>query len=116
MNKRYITADLKIVTGLVEPHFMAGYSGGRKSICPGITGIDTIKIFHSTQVILHPKSRSCSLVGNPLNEIAYAAADLAGCDFMVNVTINEHQQIAGIYAGSIRDAHQRACEAVGHSA
>lgn len=116
VNRRYITADLKIVTGLVEPHFMAGYSGGRKSICPGITGIDTIKIFHSTQAILHPKSRSCSLVGNPLNEIAYAAADLAGCDFMVNVTINEHRQITGIYAGSIRDAHQRACEAVGHSA
>ena len=116
INRRYITADLKIVTGLVEPHFMAGYSGGRKSICPGIAGIDTIKVFHSTQVILHPKARSCSLVGNPLNEIAYAVADLAGCDFMVNVTISERRQITGIYAGSIRDAHQRACEAVGRSA
>lgn len=116
VNSRYVSADLKIVTGLVEPHFMAGYSGGRKSICPGIVGIDTLKTFHGTQVLLHPKSRSCALIDNPVNEIACAVADLVGCDFMVNVTVNSNWGITGVYAGCLRDAHQRACSAVSQSA
>lgn len=115
VNKLYVHSELKICTGLIEPHFMAGYSGGRKSICPGIVGIETLKIFHGVSAMGHPLSKSCSLKGNPVDEIAESATKIAGCDFMLNVTLNDKREITGIFAGDIFNAHRTGCDFVGKS-
>ncbi|MDH3451824.1 MAG: nickel-dependent lactate racemase [Gammaproteobacteria bacterium] len=68
LDRRFVEADLKIATGLVEPHFMAGYSGGRKVIAPGVAHHTTIRTFHSARFMEDPKASSCNLAGNPLHE------------------------------------------------
>ena len=68
LDRRFAGADLKIATGLVEPHFMAGYSGGRKVIAPGVAHRDTITTFHSARFMAHARAENCTLVGNPLHE------------------------------------------------
>ena len=110
INKLYMQSSLKICTGLIEPHFMAGFSGGRKAICPGITGIETLKVFHSVDAMAHPLSKSCSLKGNPVNEMATSVAKLAGCDFMLNVTLDDQRKITAIFAGDLFKAHEKGCE------
>ncbi|MGC8545864.1 MAG: nickel-dependent lactate racemase [Athalassotoga sp.] len=112
INKIYAESDLKICTGLIEPHFMAGFSGGRKSICPGITGIETLKVFHSVDAMGHPLSKSCSLNGNPVDEMARSVAKIAGCDFMVNVSLDDQRRITGIFSGDLFKAHEAGCEFV----
>ena len=109
INKLYMQSSLRICTGLIEPHFMAGFSGGRKAICPGITGIETLKIFHSVNAMGHPLSKSCSLKGNPVDEMAKSVAKLAGCDFMLNVTLDDERRITGIFAGNLFKAHEKGC-------
>ncbi len=110
VNKLYMQSSLKICTGLIEPHFMAGFSGGRKSICPGITGIETLKMFHSVDAMGHPLSKSCSIDGNPVDEMAKSVAKLAGCDFMLNVTLDDQRRITGIFAGDLFEAHRLGCD------
>jgi nickel-dependent lactate racemase len=110
VNETYIQSDLKICTGLIEPHFMAGFSGGRKSICPGITGMETLKVFHGVDAMAHPLSKSCSLDGNPVDEIAKSVAKMAGCDFMLNVTLDDERKITGIFAGDLFKAHKVGCD------
>jgi len=111
VDRRYVEADLKILTGLVEPHLMAGYSGGRKAICPGIAGCDTIMVFHGPALLEPPAARTGNLVANPVHEEALAVADLAGgADLIVNVTIDEHRAITGVFAGEMRAAHVAAME------
>ncbi len=115
VDRRYVEADLKILTGLVEPHLMAGYSGGRKAICPGIAGRDTIMVFHGPALLEPPAARAGNLVANPVHEEALAVAGLAGgADLIVNVTIDERRAITGVFAGEMRAAHVAAmarCEA-----
>jgi len=89
IDSRYVNADLKITTGLIEPHLMAGYSGGRKLICPGIAALETVKIWHGPQFLEHPKADCGFLAGNPVHEENTAIAKMAGCDFIVNVTLGE---------------------------
>src|SRR6266542_167747 len=67
LDRRFVEADLRIATGLVEPHFMAGYSGGRKVIAPGVAHQDTITTFHSARFMAHPSAENCVLEGNPLH-------------------------------------------------
>ncbi len=111
VDRRYVEADLKILTGLVEPHLMAGYSGGRKAICPGITGRDTIMAFHGPALLEPPAARTGNLIANPVHEEALAVADLAGgADLIVNVTIDERRAITGVFAGEMRAAHAAAME------
>lgn len=112
INKVYAESDLKICTGLIEPHFMAGFSGGRKAICPGITGIETLKIFHSVDAMGHPLSKSCALDGNPVDEMAGSVARIAGCDFMLNVSLDDQRRIIGIFAGDLFKAHEVGCKFV----
>src|SRR5438874_9302061 len=68
IDSRYVRADLKISTGLIEPHLMAGYSGGRKVICPGIAGLDTVKVWHGPRFLEHPLADCGSVEGNPVHE------------------------------------------------
>jgi nickel-dependent lactate racemase len=77
INNRYLDADLKILTGLIEPHFYAGYSGGRKSILPGISSLETMKFMHSYKMIDDPMVTNCVIEGNTFHEYGIRVAELA---------------------------------------
>jgi lactate racemase len=112
ISKHYLDADLKILTGLIEPHFYAGYSGGRKSILPGISSFETMKFMHSYKVIDHPKVANCVLDGNIFHDYGIRVTEKAGVDFIVNVCINRDREIAGIFAGHYNEAHLAGCNFV----
>ncbi|MFB3897933.1 MAG: nickel-dependent lactate racemase, partial [bacterium] len=113
VSRLYYESELKIITGFIEPHFMAGFSGGRKAICPGISGIDTVQYFHSPKLLESPDASPGNLNQNPCHEFATAVAKRVGVDFMVNVTINRDKQITGIFSGDLEQAYAagiKACE------
>jgi len=104
IDSRYLEADLKIATGLIEPHFMAGYSGGRKLICPGISAYETIKVWHSPKFLEHPKADTGFLDGNPVHEENTWIARKAGCDFIVNVVLDQDRNVTSVVAGDMEQA------------
>lgn len=104
IDSRYVKADLKITTGLIEPHLMAGYSGGRKVICPGLAALETVKIWHGPDFLEHPKADCGFLDGNPVHEENTAIAEMAGCDFIVNVTLDKNRQVTSVVAGEMQAA------------
>jgi nickel-dependent lactate racemase len=106
VDSTYVNADLKITTGFIEPHLMAGFSGGRKLICPGISSLDTVKVMHSPKILEHPNAREGVIEGNPFHEESLEIAKMAGMDFIVNVALNENKQITGIFAGDMEKAHE----------
>jgi nickel-dependent lactate racemase len=112
INNRYLDADLKILTGLIEPHFYAGYSGGRKSILPGISSLETMKFMHSYKMIDDPMVTNCVLEGNPFHEYGIRVAELAGADFILNVAINKERKVSGVFAGHYKHAHLAGCDLV----
>jgi lactate racemase len=107
IDRRYVEADLKLAIGLIEPHLMAGFSGGRKVICPGIAGIDTIRAWHSPAFLEHPRAGCGMVEGNPVHEENTRIAQMAGCDFIVNVVINGKRQITSIMAGDMVKAWEK---------
>ena len=104
IDTRYIESDLRITTGLIEPHLMAGYSGGRKVICPGIVGLETVKVWHGPKFIEHPKADCGILEGNPIHEENTLIALTAGCDFIVNVCIDGNRKVTWLGAGDMIEA------------
>jgi nickel-dependent lactate racemase len=101
LDSRYVRADLKITTGLIEPHLMAGYSGGRKVICPGIAGLETVKVWHGPK-FLEPPNADCGIVaGNPVHEENTRIALMAGCDFIVNVCLDGSRRVLWVGAGDM---------------
>jgi len=112
IDDRYLKADIKILTGLVESHFMAGASGGRKAICPGLIGEASTFIFHGAEMLGHPKSDDLVLDGNPCHEEAVEVAKNAGADFIVNVTLDGNLDVTGVFAGELEKAHEAAVEQV----
>ena len=108
IDRRYVEADLKILTGLVESHFMAGASGGRKSICPGLLGEMGTLVFHGPALMSDPNSRDLLLEGNPVHEEALAVAKLAGADFIANVTVDSKFAPTGFFCGGLEEAHAAA--------
>jgi nickel-dependent lactate racemase len=115
LDSRYVRADLKITTGLIEPHLMAGYSGGRKVICPGIAGLDTVKVWHGPKFLEHPNADGGIVEGNPVHEENTRIALMAGCDFIVNVCIDGQRRVTWVGAGDMIRAWQegvRFCEQV----
>ena len=105
VNKEYFEAELKIITGFIEPHMMAGYSGGRKSICPGLVNLETIQQFHGPDLLENPNTRAGVLAGNPCHQEALAVAEAAGVDFMLNVVVNPDKEILAVFAGDHKRAH-----------
>jgi len=105
INRLYVESDLKVISALIEPHLMAGYSGGRKAICPGLASIKTMKIMHGPQILEHPKASVGILEGNPFHAEATEIALMAGVDFSLNVTINDRRQLTGVFAGDMVNAH-----------
>lgn len=110
INKRYLDADIKILTGLVESHFMAGASGGRKSICPGVIGEASTFVFHGAPMMADPNTTDLKLAGNPCHEESFEVASKAGADYIVNVTLDHQFNITGVFAGHLKDAHEAAVE------
>jgi nickel-dependent lactate racemase len=101
LDRRYVRADLKITTGLIEPHLMAGYSGGRKVICPGIAALETVKVWHGPRFLEHPRA-DCGIVeGNPVHEENTRIAKMAGCDFIVNVCLDGQRRVTWVGAGDM---------------
>jgi nickel-dependent lactate racemase len=96
LDRRFVEADLRIATGLVEPHFMAGYSGGRKVIAPGIAHADTIRTFHSARFMEDPCAVSCVLDGNPLHEEQLIIVRKLGETYALNTVIDEDRDL--VYA------------------
>jgi lactate racemase len=116
INNDYLHADVRIVTGFVEPHFFAGFSGGPKGIVPGVVGIKTIMHLHNAEMIGDPRSTWGQLAGNPVQGEIREAVALAPPHFMVNVAINPQRQITALWAGHYIEAHERACQAVAEHA
>jgi nickel-dependent lactate racemase len=104
IDTRYVSADLKIATGLIEPHLMAGYSGGRKLICPGVAALETVKVWHGPEMIGHPRADCGLLDGNPIHEENTRIARMAGCDFIVNVTLDSDRRVTSVVAGDMEAA------------
>ena len=112
----YLDADLKILTGLVELHLMAGYSGGRKSVLPGVASLETMKYLHGYRMIQKEGTQNANLDGNPFHEMSVKVAKESGADFICNVTLDEERHITGVFAGGLEAAHKAACELVAKSA
>ncbi|GAB4110556.1 MAG: nickel-dependent lactate racemase [Roseiflexaceae bacterium] len=112
LNNDYLAADLKIVTGFIEPHFFAGFSGGPKGIVPGIAGIKTIMHLHNAKMIGDPRSTWAQLAGNPVQGEIREAVALAPPDFCVNVALNSRRQITDLWAGHYIAAHEIGCRSV----
>jgi nickel-dependent lactate racemase len=106
IDSRYVQADLKLTIGLIEPHLMAGFSGGRKLICPGIAALETVKAWHSPQFLEHPKADCGILEGNPVHEENTWIARKAGCDFIVNVVMDAERRPLKFVAGDMESAFE----------
>ena len=112
IDTRYVTADLKIATGLIEPHLMAGYSGGRKLVCPGIAALETVKLWHGPDFLEHPRADCGILEGNPVHEENTRIARMAGCDFIVNVSLDKDRRVTSLVAGEMEQAFKKGVEFV----
>ncbi len=104
IDSRYVEADLKITTGLIEPHLMAGFSGGRKLICPGIAALETVKVWHGPDFLEHPNADCGILDGNPVHEENTWIGRHTGCDFIVNVVIDSQRRPLKLVAGDMEQA------------
>ncbi len=111
VNRLYADAELKVATGLIEPHLMAGFSGGRKSVCPGVCSLETVKVWHSPAFLESPRACEGSIEGNPVHEEALEIARMAGVDFIVNAVLNRHREVVGLFAGDLEAAHAAGVEA-----
>ena len=110
LDKRLVEADLRIALGLVEPHFMAGYSGGRKLIMPGAAHVDTITYLHNARFMGDPNARNCNLVNNPLHEQQLEIVKMIGGALAINVVLDQHRRITFINFGDIIESHALAVD------
>jgi lactate racemase len=108
LDRRFLDADLKIVTGLVEPHFMAGYSGGRKVITPGVAHWQTITTIHSARFLEHEQAVNCVMEGNPIHEELTEIADMAGETYAINAVIDELRRVSYLNFGELKKSHASA--------
>lgn len=112
LNKIYVKAGFRIVTGLVEPHFMAGFSGGRKAICPGLATLEAIRKFHGYTFLSHPNASSAILKDNPCHEENTSVARLCPPDFTINVVLNNDKKVNAIVSGELFASHQKTVDYV----
>jgi nickel-dependent lactate racemase len=115
LDRRFVEADLRIATGLVEPHFMAGWSGGRKVVAPGIAHHETIRTFHSARFMEDPLAVQCNLIGNPLHEEQLEIVRMLGDVYALNAIIDEDRDLVGVTFGEIIASHQAAVDFVAAS-
>ncbi|MGE0443714.1 MAG: nickel-dependent lactate racemase [Vicinamibacterales bacterium] len=109
LNRVFLEADVRITTGVVEPHFFAGFSGGPKMVAPGLAGLDTVLELHNAARIGDPRATWGITEGNPVHDDVRDIARLVGVHFALDVTLNRHKAIAGVFAGELFAAHAAAC-------
>lgn len=112
LNRLAVEADLLVSEGFIEPHFFAGFSGGRKSVLPGIAGATTVLANHCAKFIIHDRSRTGLLEGNPLHRDMLFAAETAKLSFILNVIIDSEKRIIHAVAGNRVKAHESGCDFV----
>ena len=115
IDRRFVDADLRIATGLVEPHFMAGYSGGRKVVAPGVAHQDTIRTFHSARFMEDPLAIQCNLAGNPLHEEQLEIVRRIGEVYALNTVIDEDRDLVHVTFGEIIESHLQAADMAARS-
>jgi nickel-dependent lactate racemase len=108
-NKEYVQADRRIVLGFIEPHFMAGFSGGYKAVCPGVLDIASIMRYHNAERIGDPHSTWGLLDGNPTQAVIRQLGALLPIDFCINVTLNRQRRITRYFCGEVMAAHTQGC-------
>jgi nickel-dependent lactate racemase len=101
---------VRILTGFIEPHFFAGFSGGGKAIMPGMAGMPTVLANHGAAMIADARATWGITTGNPIAEEIAEVARRVGTDFLVNVVMNKNKQITGVFAGSLEEAHRQGCD------
>ncbi|MEZ4864005.1 MAG: nickel-dependent lactate racemase [Caldilineaceae bacterium] len=116
INRHFAEADVKILTGFIEPHFFAGFSGGPKGVLPSIAGAESVFTNHGREMIAHPKATWGNLAGNPIWAEMREAALMAKPTFLLNVTLNTDKEITGVFAGDLLQAHAAGCDFVRQSA
>jgi lactate racemase len=116
VQREYVEADLRIVTGFVEPHFFAGFSGGPKAVCPGLAATATILEAHHPRRIADAAATFVTRTGNPVHDFVRAATALASPQLSVDVAINRARQVTAVFAGPLPGAHDAACSHVQSSA
>ena len=116
LDRRYVEADLRIVTGFVEPHFFAGWSGGPKATCPGLAATSTILEAHSPARIAAAGATWLATQGNPVHEFVSAATALCPPDLSVDVTIDSRRRLTGVFTGPLPAGHRAACAFASRSA
>ena len=116
LNRHFVHADVRIVTGFIEPHFFAGFSGGPKGIMPGLAGLKTVMSNHGVENIGDRRATFGVTAGNPIWEEMRDLALAAGSSFLLNVAMNERREITGVFAGDLIAAHRAGCDFVRASA
>ncbi len=115
IDRRFVEADLRIVSGLIEPHFMAGWSGGRKVIAPGVAHHETIRTFHSARFMEDPLAVQCNLVNNPLHEEQLEIVKIIGEVYSINTVLDEARDLIHVNFGEVSASHLAAVEFVADS-
>jgi nickel-dependent lactate racemase len=110
LDRRLVEAELRMATGLVEPHFMAGWSGGRKVIAPGVAHAETITTFHNAAFMAHPRAANCVLDGNPLHEEQLAIIAMLGGALALNTVIDDRRRLAFVNFGEVIQSHLQAVD------
>jgi nickel-dependent lactate racemase len=107
IDRQFLAHDLRIVTGLVEPHLMAGYSGGRKAVCPGLASVETIRVAHGP-AMLEGRIGPGLVDGNPLHAALLEVVRRVGVQFSVNVALDRARRVSGMFCGDVESAHAEA--------
>jgi nickel-dependent lactate racemase len=116
INRHYVEAQVRILTGFIEPHFFAGFSGGPKGVLPSIAGFESVLSNHGREMIAHPKATFGITQGNPIWEEMREVALRVAPTFLINVAMNDRKEISGIFSGDMLQAHAAGCAFVGEQA
>jgi nickel-dependent lactate racemase len=112
IDRRFLDAELHITLGFIEPHWMLGYSGGRKLIAPGLAAQQTIQVLHSPRFMREPLANEGSVERNPLHAELLEVVRMARHDFLLDVALTQERAICGVFAGSPEQAHAAGVEFV----
>jgi len=104
IDRFFLESDLRLVTGLIEPHLMAGFSGGRKAVCPGLADVETLRVAHGPE-LLEGRIGPGLVEGNPLHEALLEVVRRVGVHFMANVALDRERRVASVFCGDIEHAH-----------
>ncbi len=116
LNREYVEADRRIILGFIEPHFMAGFSGGYKAVFPGVANVEAIMKYHGAKNIGHPRSAWGIIENNPTQENVKAAGSLLPIDFCINVALNNRKEITRFFCGETLAVHREGCQFVKETA